>query len=189
MTKMPPGNSLLRTVLPLSRDLDGLTNLLRTEQSSISGPMRCFELRFAISVVGWTHIIGPGAMWMLNPTQLLPLSVFPNCAPAINTTVSVRVCGERASMISRRYGVRLVRHFPGSGELRGVSQRFASAHCEIVRSGSGRRPLANAPRYVFSGARGCYGVITIPQILGIFPGIFCGGFCYSYDQTLAKCLV
>jgi hypothetical protein len=29
--------------------------------SSMSGSTRCFELRFAISTVGWTDMIGPGA--------------------------------------------------------------------------------------------------------------------------------
>ena len=54
-----------RTVLPESRDLGSRTSFRRTSDSSISGSMRCFELRLAISTVGCTDIIGPGAWWMM----------------------------------------------------------------------------------------------------------------------------
>jgi len=64
--------------------------------------MRCFELRFAISTVGCTAIIGPGAWWMMYPIQLLPHSVPPICAPFMNTVRSMGDMGERQSMISRR---------------------------------------------------------------------------------------
>jgi hypothetical protein len=48
-------------VLPLSRERGLCTRLRSTGLSSISGSIRCFELRFAISTVGWIDIIGPGA--------------------------------------------------------------------------------------------------------------------------------
>jgi hypothetical protein len=52
---------LLSTVLPLSRERRSLTRSRRTSLSSISGSIRCLELRFASSTVGATAIIGPGA--------------------------------------------------------------------------------------------------------------------------------
>ena len=64
MISTPPGNSLLSTVLPLSRERRSFTRSRRTSLSSISGSMRCFELRFASSTVGATAIIGPGAWWI-----------------------------------------------------------------------------------------------------------------------------
>ena len=60
----PPGNSLLSTVLPLSRERRSLTRSRRTSLSSISGSIRCLELRLASSTVGATAIIGPGAWWI-----------------------------------------------------------------------------------------------------------------------------
>jgi hypothetical protein len=61
MISTPPGNSLERTVLPLSRERRSLTLARRTSLSSISGSMRCLELRLASSTVGATAMIGPGA--------------------------------------------------------------------------------------------------------------------------------
>jgi hypothetical protein len=61
MTRTPPGNSFESTVLPESRDRGLCTSVRSTSDSSISGSMRCFELRLAISTVGWMAIIGPGA--------------------------------------------------------------------------------------------------------------------------------
>ena len=51
-------------------------------------------------------------------------------------------------MISRRYGVRSVRHGPGSALDFFGSRRCASAHCDTVSSVSGRRPSALAPSMV-----------------------------------------
>ena len=62
----------------------------------------------------------------------------------MNTVRSMGDDGERQSMISRRYGVRSVRHGPGSAEARCESVRYLSAHCEIVSNGSGRAPAAAA---------------------------------------------
>ncbi len=53
---------------------------------------------------------------MTYPIQLLPASVPPTCAPFIKTTFSTPLEGDRQSMISRKYGVRSVRHLPGSAE-------------------------------------------------------------------------
>jgi hypothetical protein len=64
MTRTPPGNSFARTVLPESRERGSLTSLRRTSDSSIRASILCFEFRFAISTVGWTAIIGPGAWWI-----------------------------------------------------------------------------------------------------------------------------
>ena len=47
-------------------------------------------------------------------------------------------------MISRRYGVRSVRHGPGSAEARCDNVRYLSAHSETVSSGSGLAPSAAA---------------------------------------------
>lgn len=49
-----------------------------------------------------------------------------------------------ASMISRRYGAREVRHGPGSALDFCGSFRWASAHALTVMSGSGRSPEAHA---------------------------------------------
>ena len=84
----------------------------------ISGSIRYFELRLAISTVGCTGIIGPGVWWMTYPIQLLPHSVPPICAPFMNATRSIRDDGERQSMISRKYGVRSVRQRPCSADAR-----------------------------------------------------------------------
>ena len=61
ITSTPPGNSFERTVLPESRERGSLTSVCRTPDSSIRGSTLCFELRLAISTVGCTAIIGPGA--------------------------------------------------------------------------------------------------------------------------------
>jgi hypothetical protein len=50
--------------LPLSLERRSLTRERKTSLSSISGSIRCFELRFASSTVGETAIIGPGAWWI-----------------------------------------------------------------------------------------------------------------------------
>jgi hypothetical protein len=55
---------LLSTVLPLSRERRSFTRSRRTSLSSISGSIRCLELRLASSTVGETAIIGPGAWWI-----------------------------------------------------------------------------------------------------------------------------
>jgi hypothetical protein len=77
--------------------------------SSISGSIRCRELRFASSTVGCTASIGPGAWWMTKPIQLLPASVAPTCAAFMNTTRCAGWLALSASMIARMYGVRSVR--------------------------------------------------------------------------------
>ena len=64
ITSTPPRNSLARMVLPASRERAGAINAFNTGDSSISGSMRCFELRLAISTVGETAIMGPGAWWI-----------------------------------------------------------------------------------------------------------------------------
>jgi hypothetical protein len=48
-------------VLPESRDRAGDINSRSAGDSSIKGSMRCLELRLAMSTVGHTAIIGPGA--------------------------------------------------------------------------------------------------------------------------------
>ena len=61
-------------------------------------------------------------------------------------------------MISRRKGVRDVRHRPGSPAETRDSTRYWSPHWLMVRSGSGRRALANAsrmPARIVSGLGGC----------------------------------
>jgi len=65
ITSTPPGNSFDRTVLPESRDRGLFTSCRSGSLSSISGSIRCFELRLAISTVGWTSIIGPGDLWIV----------------------------------------------------------------------------------------------------------------------------
>ena len=51
-------------VLPESRERAGEINEDSVLLSSMSGSIRCLELRLAISTVGATAIIGPGAMWI-----------------------------------------------------------------------------------------------------------------------------
>ena len=100
-TSCPPGKRLASTVLPLSRDRAGATIFRSSALSSISGSMRCCELRLASSTVGCTARIGPGAWWMMNPMKLFPASVAPVCAAFMNTTRSMGLEGDRLSMISR----------------------------------------------------------------------------------------
>src|SRR5213078_559167 len=144
ITRIPPGYSFARMVLPESRLRESLTSARSGAQSSISGAMRGFEVRLAISVVGCTAMIGPGARWMIKPSQLLPDSVAPICAPFMKTVISLRDDGESESMISFRYGVRDVRHGPGSGDDLVVRMRYASAHSLTLRLGSGFAPAAAA---------------------------------------------
>lgn len=60
----PPANFFAKTVLPESRTLAGITMSRSSGLSSIEGSMRCYDRRFAISVVGCTARNGPGAWWM-----------------------------------------------------------------------------------------------------------------------------
>ena len=60
-TRMPPGNSLDSIELPASRDRAGLTRSRSAGLSEISGSSRPREVRLAISTVGNTASIGPGA--------------------------------------------------------------------------------------------------------------------------------
>jgi hypothetical protein len=76
-TKVPPGKSLDSMVLPASRDRAGFTRWRMAGLSSISGSMRWREARLAISTVGWTQSIGPGAWWMTKPMKQHPASVAP----------------------------------------------------------------------------------------------------------------
>src|SRR3990167_6900769 len=115
-----------------------------------------------MSRFGWTASIGPGAIAMTYPIQLFPLSVAPICDPFMKVTRWTGEDGERQSMISRKYGVREVRHCPGSADDTGGGGgppppppptgpggggRFGSlsAHSETVRRGSGFRPSRNEP--------------------------------------------
>ena len=77
MIRMPPENSFDSMVLPASRERAGFTLSLSAALSSISGSMRWRELRLASSTVGCTASIGPGAWWITNPMNELPLSVAP----------------------------------------------------------------------------------------------------------------
>jgi hypothetical protein len=72
---MPPANSFESMVLPASRERAGNTLSRSAGLSSISGSMRCREFRLASSTVGCTASIGPGAWWIANPMNELPLSV------------------------------------------------------------------------------------------------------------------
>ena len=58
---IPPGNSLLNIVLPESRLRLGAIFSANTGVSVISDSSRCLLNRFAISTVGCTNSIGPGA--------------------------------------------------------------------------------------------------------------------------------
>ena len=114
MIKIPPGNSFINIVLPLSRER-GLFIFSRSAgQFSIAGSIRILDVRLAVSVVGFTISIGPGALQMQKPIQLFPHSVPPTCAPFMNTTLSQGWLGDRQSIISFKYGVLSVFHLPGS---------------------------------------------------------------------------
>src|SRR6185369_888215 len=78
---------------------------------------------------------------MRYPSQLFPDSVAPICAPFMSTTRCTGVSEESVSMTSRRYGVRLVRHRPGSADPLPLNIRCWSAHSLTVREGSGFHPL------------------------------------------------
>ncbi len=101
-TRMPPGNSLDSIEFPASRDRAGLTRSRSAGLSEISGSSRPREARLAISTVGSTASIGPGAWWMTKPIQLLPASVAPTCAAFMKLIRCAGWPGESASMISRR---------------------------------------------------------------------------------------
>ena len=88
-------------MLPLSRARAGFTRSRSAGLSSISGSMRWRELRLAISTVGWTANIGPGAWCITKPIQLFPASVAPTCAAFMNTIRCAGWLGESASMIAR----------------------------------------------------------------------------------------
>ena len=135
----PPGNSLLNNVLPLSRDRGGRTLSRSRGDSSISVATRCLLNRIAMSTVGCIARTGPGNWSIIAPSQLLPASVLPTCAPAINTTRCVLLRGDSSSIISRRYGVRSVRHRPGSALDLPDRYRCWSAHSLTVISCSGSR--------------------------------------------------
>ena len=101
-TRMPPGNSLDSIELPASRERAGLTRSFSAGLSSISGSIRPRDVRLAISTVGSTASIGPGAWWITKPIQLLPASVAPTCAAFMNETRCAGWLGESASIIARR---------------------------------------------------------------------------------------
>ena len=60
-SKIPPGNSLLNIVLPLSLLLAGAIFSAKQGVSLINDSSLCFDSRFAISIVGCTNNAGPGA--------------------------------------------------------------------------------------------------------------------------------
>ena len=76
-TNCPPGKRFASTVFPESLERAGATIFRSASLSSIRGSMRCCELRFASSTVGWTARMGPGAWCMTKPMKLLPASVAP----------------------------------------------------------------------------------------------------------------
>ncbi|EAL59694.1 hypothetical protein WwSim0122 [Wolbachia endosymbiont of Drosophila simulans] len=115
-TTVPPGNSLLCTVLPESLDLGSFILLLKHGVSSMSGANLPFDQRLPISTVGCTTSIGPGVWSIIYPIQLFPASVPPICAPFMNTTFSAGEDEDSESIISLRYGVLSVLHFPGSDD-------------------------------------------------------------------------
>ena len=101
-SRIPPGNSLLNIVFPLSRLLAGAILSARHGVSWINESNRCLLKRLAISIVGCTNNAGPGACAIMYPTTLLIASVLPNCAPAMNTTFCVVLLADMQSMISLR---------------------------------------------------------------------------------------
>ena len=82
------------------------------------------------------------------PSQFAPASVLPVCAANIITTRCTALVLLKQSIGSRRYGVRLVRHGPGSALALLLSRRCLSAHSLTVSGCSGRRPSINAVRQV-----------------------------------------
>ena len=83
---------------------------------------------------------------MLQPIELSTTSVLPIWLPNISTTRRIGLLALMQSIGSRRYGVRLVRHGPGSGLPSLVKIRCRSAHSLTVPVSSGRRPSQNDRR-------------------------------------------
>ena len=113
-TNSPPRNSLRNIVLPESRDRAGAISSLSTGVSFSSGSSRWRFSRFAMSRVGCTNSVGAGHRWMIAPSQFSTTSVLPSCEPNMSTTRRHGLDGLRHCIGSRRYGVRSVRHGPGS---------------------------------------------------------------------------
>src|SRR2546428_342408 len=67
MISTPPSNSFTWTVFPLSRDRGSATRSRSAGVDSIIGASRCLLTRFAVSTVGCTISIGPGARWITKP--------------------------------------------------------------------------------------------------------------------------
>jgi hypothetical protein len=70
---MPPGNPFDSIELPMSRERAGCTRSFSAGLSSISGLIRPREVRLAISTVGSTASIGPGAWWITKPIRFAGL--------------------------------------------------------------------------------------------------------------------
>jgi hypothetical protein len=102
ITKIPPGYSLAKSVFPESLLLAGAINSFKQGVSLIKLSSLCFDKRLAISTVGCTSNIGPGAELMVYPSQLLPLSVFPVCAANIITTLCTGLLLLNTSIGSRK---------------------------------------------------------------------------------------
>ena len=99
---MPPGNSFDSIEFPASRERAGFTRSFSAGLSAISGSIRPREVRLAISTVGSTASIGPGAWWITKPIQLFPASVAPTCAAFMKLIRCAGWLGDSASMIARR---------------------------------------------------------------------------------------
>jgi len=133
-------------VLPESRLRAGAISSLSTGVSLSSGSRRWRFSRFAMSSVGWTSSVGPGHRWMIAPSQFSTTSVLPIWLPNISTTRRHGLDGLRQHIGSRRYGVRSVRHGPGSELPFRLSIRWASAHSLTVIGAGGVSPSRNAER-------------------------------------------
>ena len=129
-----------------SRDRGGAISSVSTGVSRSSGSSRWRFSRFAMSRVGCTSRAGPGHRWMIAPNQFSTTSVFPIWLPNISTTRRHGLLGLRQSIGSRRYGVRSVRHGPGSLLPLRDSIRCASAHSLTVIGFGGLSPSRNASR-------------------------------------------
>jgi hypothetical protein len=70
----------------------------------------------------------------------------PSWLPNISTTRRILLLALKQSIGSRRYGVLLVRHGPGSGQPIALSTRYFSAQSLTVPVNSGLRPSKNACR-------------------------------------------
>lgn len=156
IVRCPPANVLWSSVFPESLDRGAFTFPLSAGESRSIGANRSLLQAIASSSVGRTTRIGAGSWSMKYPTTLLMTSVLPTCDAAIQHTR--RTSGsEITSMISRRYGVRSVRHLPGSALASGERTRYLSAHSETVRRGGGFRSvrqIASARRIHSSSASG-----------------------------------